>query len=90
MMSSAGGGIASSPSHCLQQREAHPDVVLGSSYSCMTRSHHYDPLGLASYSHTPRPPDAYQAPYSASAASTGFYLASSYHSLYGLESVHDK
>ncbi|CAG7717185.1 unnamed protein product [Allacma fusca] len=91
MMSSAGGGIVTSSSHCLQQRESHPDVVLGSSYSCMTRSHHYDPLGLASsYSHTPRPPDAYQAQYSASTAPTGFYLPSSYHPLYGLESVHDK
>lgn len=94
----AGGIVTSSQAHCLQQRDSHhpvaaADVVLGSSYPCMTRSHHYDPLGLAStYSHTPRTAEAaYQAQYStaAAASSAGFYLPS-YHSLYSLESVHEK
>ncbi|ODN00230.1 Paired box protein Pax-6 [Orchesella cincta] len=91
MMGNPGAtGIVTSSAHCLQQRESHPDVVLGSSYPCMTRSHHYDPLGLASsYSHTPRAAEAYQAQYSTAAASSGFYLPS-YHSLYSLESVHEK
>ena len=68
-----------SSSNCIQQRETqhhhhhhhHHGDLLGHSYP-MTRSHHYDPLGLAStYSHGPRPVDPYQTQYSTSASSTG-------------------
>ncbi|XP_021954030.1 paired box protein Pax-6 isoform X2 [Folsomia candida] len=84
--SGPGGMVTTSGAHCLQ-RDGNPDVVLSSSsYPCMARSH-YDPLGLASTYSPVRPTDNYhQAQYS---AAPGFYLPS-YHSLYGLETVHEK
>nr|ALX18492.1 paired box 6 [Ceratophysella denticulata] len=67
-----GSSIGVTSNHCLQQREGHHGDLLGSAYPCMTRAHHYDPLGLAStYSHAPRPADPYQPQYSTSSASTG-------------------
>lgn len=68
-----GHAITTSSTHCLQTpRESHPDI-----YSCMARSHHYDPLVLSStYSHAaPRSMDVYQSQYSSAAASTGTEMA---------------